>query len=174
MVGQGMGVLVGLTLAAVMAIPSLGLAAQLDLELLAPARDAERAIQAARRAGAAETAAQDLSLADLYLEDARAALHPGSGPPNLEKATRLFRLAEAQAKLAEARSTEEARTQEAAGAALQFLQSIDGARPGMAAADPSVSEAAISLIRLRRDAARARSARRAAEETVERLWRDGD
>lgn len=174
MVGRGMGVLLGFVLAAVMAIPSLGLAAQLDLELLPPARDAERAIQAARRAGAAETAAQDLSLADLYVEDARAALHPASGPPNFEKATRLFRLAEAQAKLAEARTTEEARTKEAAGAASQFLQSIDPVRPGAAAAAPSVSEAADSLNRLREDAARARSARRAAEETVERLWREGE
>jgi hypothetical protein len=169
-----MGALVGLILAAVMAIPSLGLAAQLDLELLPPARDAERAIQSARRSGAAETAAQDLSLADLYMEDARAALHPASGPPNREKAIRLFRLAEAQAKLAEARSTEEARTQEAAGAASQFLQSINPARPGGGAAASSVSEAAASLNRLREDAARARSDRRAAEENVERLWREGD
>ena len=169
-----MGVLLGLVLAAVMAIPSLGLAAQLDLELLALARDAERAIQAARRAGAAETAAQDLSLADLYMEDAKAALHPASGPPNIEKATRLFGLAEAQAKFAEARSAEEARKQEAAGSALQFLQAIEGAPLGAAASGPSVSEAAVSLSRLREDAARARSARRAAEQTVERLWREGD
>lgn len=174
MVGQGMGILVGLILAAVMAIPSLGLAAQLDLKLLPPARDAERAIQAARRAGAAETAAQDLRLANLYFEDARAALQPASGPPNIEKTTRLFRLAEAQAELAEARGIEEARKQEAAGAAFQFLQAIDGVRPGMAASGPSVTEAAISLSRLRRDAARARSARRAAEETLEGLWREGD
>lgn len=174
MVSRGKGVLLGLILAVVMAVPSLGLAAQLDLELLAPARDAERAIKAARRAGAAETAAQDLSLADLYMEDARAALHPASGPPNLEKATRLFRLAEAQAKLAEALSTEEAREKEAAGATFEFLLALDGARPGAAASGPSVSEAAMSLSRLRRDAARARSARRAAEEKLERLWREGD
>jgi hypothetical protein len=169
-----MGVLLGLILAAVMAIPSTGLAAQLDLELLAPARDAERAIQAARRAGAAETAAQDLSLADLYFEDARAALHPASGPSNREKATRLFRLAEAQATLAEARSIEEARKQDAAAAAFQFLQAIEGSPPRTAASGPSVSGAMVSLSRLREDATRARSARRAAEDTLERLWREGD
>ena len=171
---RGKRVLLGLILGAVTAIPPPGLAAQFDLELLPSARDAERAIQSARRAGAPKTAAQDLSLADLYMEDARAALHPASGPPNTERATRLFRLAEAEAKLAEARSTEEARTQEAAGAALQFLQAMDGVRPGMAAADPSVSEAAASFKRLRQDAVEARSDRRAAEETLERFWNQGD
>ncbi|HWU39435.1 MAG TPA: DUF4398 domain-containing protein [Candidatus Acidoferrum sp.] len=174
MVKSGMGVLIGLALLIVLVIPTPGWAAQLDLELLRPARDAERAIQAARRAGAAEMAAKDLSTANLYLEDAKAALHPESGPPDIEKATHLFRLAEAQAKLAEARSIEEVRTQEAAGASWQFLQAINGARPGMAAGVPSVSEAASSLKRLRHDTAEARSNRRVAEETLEKLWREGD
>ena len=169
-----MGVLIGLALLIVLVIPTSGSAAQLDLELLGPARDAEQAIRAARRAGAAEMAAKDLSTANLYLEDAKAALHPESDPPDIEKATHLFRLAEAQAKLAKARSIEEVRTQDAAGAAWQFLEAINGARPGMAASVPSVSAAASSLKRFRRDAAEARSARRAAEETLERLWREGD
>ena len=169
-----MGALIGLALLILLMIPSPGLAAQLDLELLRPARDAERAIQAARRAGANEMATKDLSTANLYLEDAKAALHPESGSPDIEKATHLFRLAEAQAKLAEARSIEEVRTQQAAGAAWQFLQAINGAGPGMAASVPSVSGAASSLKRLRHDAAEARSTRRAAEETLERLWRESD
>ena len=171
---QGMGALIGLTLAIFMAVPSPGLGAQLNLELSAPARDAERAILAARRAGAAETAGRDLSLATLYLEDARAALQPASGPPNREKATHLFRLAEGQARLAEARAVEEARKHEAAGASLQFLQAINGAPPGMASTGPSVSEAAASFSRLRSDAARARSARQAAEEELEKRQREGD
>ena len=169
-----MGVLVGLVLAAATAIPSPGLTAQLDLELLAPARDAERAIQAAIRAGAVETAGQDLGLAALYLEAAWSALQPASGPPNTGKASRLFRLAEAQARLAGARGTEQARKHQAAGAAFQFLQAMEGAPPGMAASGPSLFEAAVSLGRLRDDAAGARATRRAAEETVEKLWREGD
>jgi hypothetical protein len=171
---RGVGALIGLILAIFTAPPSPILGAQLDLELFAPARDAERAILAARHAGAAETAGQDLGLAALYLEDARAALHPASGPPNREKATHLFRLAEGQAKLAEARAVEEARKHEAAGAALQFLQAMDGAPPGMASTGPSVAESAASLSRLRSDAASARSARQAAEEELARRQREGD
>lgn len=171
---KGMGALIGLTLAIFTALPSPGLGAQLDFELFPPARDAERAILAARHAGAAETAGQDLSLAALYLEDAKAALQPASGPPNREKATHLFRLAEGQARLAEARAVEETRKHEAGDAALQFLQAINGAPPGMASAGPSVSEAGASLSRLRSDAARARSARQAAEEELERRQREGD
>ncbi len=174
MVRRGVGVLVGLLSAVIAAIPSPGLAAQVDLTMFAPARDAKGAIQAARRAGAAEMAGQDLRLANLYIEDASAALQPASGPPDMEKATRLFRLAEAQARLAEVRAIEEARKQEAAGAAFQFLQAIEGAPPGMAASGPSVSEAAIAHSRLQRDAGRARSTRRAAEQALEKVWREGD
>ncbi len=161
-------------MAAVAAIPSRGFPAQVDLSLMAPARDAERAIQAARRAGAAETANQDLRLASLYIEDARAALQPALGPANVEKATHLFHMAEAQAKVAEARAIEETRGHEAAGASFQFLQAMDGAPPGMAAPGPSASEAAGALSRIRRDAARARSARRAAEKALETVRREVD
>ena len=171
---QGMGALIGLTLAIFTALPSPGLGAQLDLELFPPARDAERAILAARHAGAAETAGQDLSLATLYFEDARGALQPASGLPNREKATHLFRLAEGHARLAEARAVEEARNHKAGDAALQFLQAINGASPGMGSTGPSVSDEAASLSLLRRDAARARSARQAAEEELERRQREGD
>jgi Domain of unknown function (DUF4398) len=171
---KGLGVLIGLTLAILTALPSPGLGAQLDFQLFAPARDAERAILAARRAGAPETAGQDLGLATLYLEDAKAALQPASGLPNREKATHLCRLAEGHARLAEARAVEETRKHEAGDAALQFLQAINGAPPGMASSGPSMSEAAASLSRLRGDAARARSARQAAEEELEKLQREGD
>jgi hypothetical protein len=171
---RGVGALIGLILAIFTAPPSPVLGAQLELELFPPARDAERAILAARRAGAAETAGQDIGLAALYFEDARAALHPASGPPNREKATHLFRLAEGHARLAEARAVEEARKHEAGDAAFQFLQAINGAPPGMPSTGPSLSEAADSLSRLRRDAARARSARQAADEELERRQREGD
>ncbi|HSB79118.1 MAG TPA: hypothetical protein VLM91_10035 [Candidatus Methylomirabilis sp.] len=171
---QGMGVLFGLMLAIFTAVPSPGLGAQLDLELFAPARDAERAILAARRAGAAETAGQDLSLAAHYFEEAKAALQPASGLPNREKATHLFHLAEGHARLAEARTVEETRDHEAGDAALQFLQAINGAPPGMAPTGPSLSEASASFSRLRREAARARSDRRTAEEKLKELQHEGD
>lgn len=171
---QWMGALIGLTLVISTALSSPGLGAQLDFQLFAPARDAERAILAARHAGAAETGGQDLGLATLYLEDARAALHPASGLPNREKATHLFRLAEGHARLAEARAVEVSRKHEAGDAALQFLQAINGAPAGLASAGPSLSEAAASFSRLRSDAARARSARQAAEEKLEALQREGD
>ena len=81
-------------------------AAQVDIEVFAPAREAARAIQAARRARAAELAPNDMRLADLYNEDAIAALRPPSGPPDVEKASRLFKLAAVQARVAETRAVE--------------------------------------------------------------------
>ncbi len=157
----------GLTLAVVTAAPRAGRAAQVDLELVAPAREAAQAIQAARTARAAEVAPGDLRLAELYLADATTALRPPSGPGDVAKATRLFYLAAAQARLAEARAIERTRERRAADAALLFLRAIEGSPPGMVSSHPMMPEAAIGYHRLQREATQARAARRAAEEALE-------
>jgi ketosteroid isomerase-like protein len=163
-----------LILAAVPAIPRAGLAAQVEIELFAPAREAASAIQAARRADAAALAPQDLRLADLYLDDATAALRPPSGPSDVEKATRVFRLAAAHGKLAEARAIEVARVHEAGDAGFRFLEAIEGGTTGMMPSVPStMSQTAMQFPHLRWEAGQARAARRAAEEAVEKLGHGG-
>ncbi len=166
--------LVGLIFSGVAAGPPAGSAAHVDLELWAPAREAARAIQAARAAKAAELAPQALRLADLYLADATAALHPPSGPSDVRRATRLFHLAEAQARLAEARAIELTRERRAADAAGLFLTAIEGSPPGMPPTHPMMPEAVIGYRSLQREAAQARAARRAAEDMLEERWRDGE
>ncbi|HEY7678157.1 MAG TPA: hypothetical protein VIG69_13875, partial [Candidatus Methylomirabilis sp.] len=99
--------------------------AQVDIELFAPAREASRAIQAARRAKAEELAPGDLRLADLYHQDAIDALNPPTGQPDVQKAGRLFTLAAAQARVAETRAIEIDRKREAAAAGDQFLDSMN-------------------------------------------------
>jgi hypothetical protein len=106
--------LVLLSLAAIPAIPVVALAAQGEIELFSPSREAQSAIQAARLAGASELASEDLRLADLYRQDATAALRSASGPSEVKKAARLFRLAAAEARLAETRAIEVTRDREAA------------------------------------------------------------
>jgi len=149
--------------------PPAGRAAQVDIEVFAPAREAVQAIQAARRARAAELAAQDLRLADLYLEDAAAALNPASGPPDVQKATRLAKLAAAQAKVAETRAVEVVRGREAAAAGSEYLDVIEGDPKRMLPPRPPMAQSAAEYRRLLREAAEARAARRAAEEARDQL-----
>ena len=157
------------TLAGFLAIPAATPTAQPDIEVFAPAREATLALQAARRAGAAERAQRDLRLADLYFDDATAALRLSAAPADAEKAARLFRLAAAQARLAETRAVETMHKREAAGASSQLLEAIEGDPQRILPPRPSVPEAGAEYRQRQRDAARATEARRAAEETVERL-----
>ncbi len=163
----------GLALATAAALPPAGRAAQVDIELFAPIREAARALQAARRAKADELARRDLRLAEAYFEDAAAALDPPAGPPDAGKAARFARLAAAQAKLAEARAVEVLREREAGGAGDQYLRAIEGDPKRMLPPLPTMPEAAVEYRRRQREAGEARAARRAAEEAVERLRREG-
>lgn len=157
--------LCGITLAPVPA----GRAAQVDIELFAPARDAAKAIQAAHRAKAEELAPDDLRLADLYDEDAKMALNPPSGPPDVERATHLFKLAAAQARVAETRSIEIVRNREAAAAGDEYIQSIEGDPQRLLPPRAPLAQAAGEYRLRQREAAEARAARRAAEADLERL-----
>jgi len=156
-------------LAGATAWPRQGRAAQVNIELFAPAREAVQAIQAARRARAAEFAVPDLRLADLYLEDAAAALNPPSGQPDVEKATRLAKLAAAQAKVAETRAIEVVRDREAAAAGSEYLDVIEGDPKRMLPPRPPMAQSAAEYRRLQREASEARAARRAAEGARDRL-----
>ena len=149
------------------------LAAQGEIELFAPARVAASAIQAARRAGAAELAPDELRLADQYIDEATAALDPSSGPSDVGKATHLFRLAAAEARLAETRAIEVVSDRKAADGAARFLRALEGPSMGTPIGPSPTPEAMIEYARLRREASQARAARRAAEEAVERLGSDG-
>ena len=141
----------------------------MDIELFAPAREAIQAIQAARRARAADFATGELRLADLYYEDAAAALNSPSGRPDVEKATRLAKLAAAQAKVAETRAIEVVRQREAAGAGYEYLDAIEGDPQRLLPPRPPMAQSAAEFRRLQREAAEARAARRAAEEARDRL-----
>ena len=156
-------------LGAAMTFAPVGRAAQVDIELFGPAREAVRAIEAARRARAAELAPRDLQLADLHLADAAAALNPPSGAPDLSKATHLARLAAAQAKVAETRAIEVVREREAASAGYEYLDAIEGDPKRMLPPRPPMAQSAAEFRRLQREAAEARAARRAAEEARDRL-----
>lgn len=156
-------------LGAVLAFPPTGRAAQVDIELFGPAREAVRAIEAARRARAAELAPRELRLADLYLEDAAATLNPASGAPDIPKATYLARLAVAQAKVAETRAIEVVRERDAAAAGSQYLDVIEGDPKRMLPPRPPLAATAAEYRRLQRDAADARAARRAAEDARDQL-----
>ena len=144
-------------------------AGQVDIELFAPAREAARAIQAARRTKATELAPSDLRLADLYTQDAMAALNPPSGPPDLVKATRLFKLAAAQARVAETRAIEIERKREAAAAGDQYLDSLNYDPQRLLPPRVPMAHAAAEYRQRQREAAAAADARRAAEETLDRL-----
>lgn len=151
------------------AMSSTARAAQVDIELFAPARDASRAIQSALRAKAAELAPGDLQLADLYYTDASTALHPPSGPPDEAKAAHLFRMAAAAAKVAETRSIEIVREREAAGAGNQYLDALEPDPFRILPPRPPMGMAAAEYSRRQREASNARAARRAAEAALEQL-----
>lgn len=152
-----------------LALAPAGWAAQVDIELFAPAREAAKAIQAARRAKATELAPDDMRLADLYNEDATAALNPPSGTSDLQKATHLFKLAAAQARVAETRSIEIVRNRGAASAGDQYLESIEGDPKRMLPPRAPLPQAAAEYRQAQREAADARAARRAAEDALEQL-----
>jgi len=156
-------------LGALLGVTSHAGAAQFDLELFAPGRDASRALQSAHRARAADLAPRDLQLADLYFADATAALNPASGPPDAERAARLFRVAAAAAKVAETRSVEIVRERDAAAAGNQFLDVIEGDPKRMLPPRPPLAMAQGEYRRLQQEAAAARAARRAAEAALEQL-----
>ncbi len=163
-------VLVGsLLLGVALALAPAGWAAQVDIELFAPAREAARALQAARRAKATELAPNDMRLADLYNEDAIAALQPPSGPPDVEKAARLFKVSAAQARVAETRAIEIVRQREAAAAGDQYLDAIEWDPKRMLPARPPLAQSAAEYRQRQREAADARAGRRVAEEALERL-----
>jgi len=159
----------GLALATAAALPPAGRAAQADIEVFAPIREAARALQAARRAKADELARRDLRLAEAYFDDAAAALDPPAGPPEAGKAVHFARLAAAQARVAETRAIEVVRGREAAGAGSQYLDAIEGDPRRILPPRPSMPEAAGEYRLRQKEAAGARAARRAAEEAVERL-----
>jgi hypothetical protein len=144
-------------------------AAQADIELFAPAREAARAIQAARRAKATELAPSDLRLADLYQQDAIDALNPPSGQPDVEKASRLFTLAAAQARVAETRAIEIDRRREAAGAGDQLLDSMNYDHQRLLPPRAPLAQAQAEYRQRQREAAAAADARRAAEAALDRL-----
>ncbi len=169
MTAAGKGLSIFLFLGLFLAPAPTAWAAQVDIELFAPARDAARAIQAARGAKAAELAPNDLRLADLYNADATAALQPPAGPPDVEKATSLFRLAAAQARVAETRSIEVVRQREAAAAGNEYLDAIEGDPKRMLPARPPLAQAAGEYRTRQREAADARAARRRAEEELDKL-----
>ncbi len=156
-------------LGVMLALAAPAAAAQVDLELFAPTREALRAIEAARRARAGELAAGELRLADLYLDDATAALNPPSGAPDATKATRLARLAAAQARVAETRAIEVVREREAAAAANQYLDVLEPDPKGVLPPRPPSAVAAAEYSRRQREAAAARAARRAAEGVRDKL-----
>jgi hypothetical protein len=157
---------------AALALAPAAHAAQIDLELFAPAREAARAVQAARHARAAELAPKDLRLADLYIDDATAALRPASGQPDVEKATFLFRLAAAQAKVAETRSVEVVREREAGGAGDQYLRALEfDPQQRYLPGSPTLPGTMTDYRRSQEEAAQARAARRLAEEELERVSR---
>lgn len=158
-----------LLLGILLALAPAGWAAQVDLELFAPAREAAVAIQAARRAKATELAPDDMRLADLYREDAMSALNPPSGTSDLQKATHLFKLAAAQARVAETRSVEIVRNREAGAAGGQYLESIEGDPKRMLPPRTPLPQAAAEYRQAQREAADARAARRVAEEALEKL-----
>ena len=160
-------------LAAVAIAPLTALAAQGHIEFFAPARLAESAITAARQAGAAELAPDELRLADRYIDEATAALEPSSGPSDIGKATRLFRLATAEARLAETRAVEIVTDRKAAEAAARFQGTLEGSGAGLRMGPSGTPEAMSEYARLRRQAAKARSARRAAEEDIRQLGNEG-
>ncbi len=143
--------------------------AQVDIELFAPAREAARAIQAARRANAAQLAPSDLRLADLYEQDAIAALKPASGQPDVDKATHLFKVAAAQARVAETRAVEVARKREAAGAGNEYLESLQFDPQRILPPRPPLPRAQADYRQAQREAAEATEARRAAEEARDRV-----
>lgn len=159
----------GFVLGAVLALAGPAAAAQLDLELFAPTREALRAIEAARRARAGELASDELRLAELYLDDATVALNPPSGPPDVSKATRLANLSAAQAKVAETRTIEVVREREAAAAGNQYLEVLEPDPRGVLPPRPPSAVAAAEYRRRQREAAAARAARRAAEEARDKL-----
>jgi len=144
-------------------------AAQADIELFAPAREAARAIQAARRAKAMELAPSDMRLADLYQQDAIDALKPPSGQPDVEKASRLFTLAAAQARVAETRAIEVDRKREAAAAGDQLLDSMNPDPQRLLPPRAPMAQAQAEYRQRQREAAAAADARRAAEEALDRL-----
>ncbi len=162
-----------LALASSAALPPAARAAQVDIELYAPIREATQAIQAARRARAEQLAPRELRLAEGYFQDALGAIDTPAGPPDAAKAARFARLAAAQAKLAEARAVEVLREREAGGAGDQYLRAIEGDPKRMLPSLPTMPEATGEYRRRQREAAEARAARRAAEEAVERLRREG-
>ena len=144
-------------------------AAQVDIELIAPAREAARAIKAARQAKATELAPSDLRLADLYQQDAIDALNPPSGQPDVEKASRLFTLAAAQARVAETRAIEIDRKREAAAAGDQLLDSMNYDHQRMLPPRAPMAQAQAEYRQRQREAAAAAAARRAAEDALDRL-----
>ncbi len=162
-----------LIVAAALLTPLVSFAAQGEIEFFAPARVAASALQAARHAGAAELAPDDLRLADRYLDEARAAFEPSAGPSDVRKATYLFHLAAAQAKLAETRAIEVVSDRKAADGAARFLDAINGPSMGSSMGPSRTPETMSEYARLRWEAVRARAARRAAEQAVEQLESDG-
>lgn len=163
----------GLVLAVVVAFPPTGQADQSDIKLFAPAREARRAIQVARSAGAAELAPRDLRLAEEYYEEGAELLRPPDGPPDDSRAARRFRLAGGQARVAETRAIEVTREREAAGAGSQYLGAIEFDPQRILPPRPSMGQAAGEYRLRQKRAAEARAARRAAEETMERLRVEG-
>jgi hypothetical protein len=144
-------------------------AAQVDLELFAPTRDAMRAIDGARRAKAPDLAPQEMREADRYLEEARTALAPAEGQPDVAKATRFARLAAAQGKVAETRAIEIVRDREAAAAGNQYLQAVEPDYQRLLPPRPGLAESSAEYRNAQREAAAARAARRAAQDALEGL-----
>lgn len=135
-------------------------------ELFAPAREAIQALQDARRAHAGELARGDLYLADLSFEEATQALHPSCAPSDVAKAIHLFRLAAAQAKVAETRAIEMVRHLEAGAAIARLLHTMEGDPKSGLLPRRCVSEAAAEYGLRQQEAVEARAARRAAEEAL--------
>jgi hypothetical protein len=159
----------GLVLAAVASLPPVGQPAPADIEMFALARDAFLAIQAARRARAAELAPRDLRLAEEYYEDGAAPLSRPERPPDVPRAAHRLRLAAAQARLAETRAIEVARERDAAGAGYQYLDTLEADTLRTTPPRPPMAQSATQYRLRQKEAAEARAARRAAEELVERL-----
>lgn len=157
----------GACLASVLTSAPVGRAAQIELEQFAPAREAAQAIQAARRAEAEELAHSDLRLARRYLDEGEEAFKRDPGARDLAGTARLFRLAAAQAKVAEARAIEATRKRKAAAAGYQYLDAIDGDTRRIQPAPAPLAFIAADYVRLRREAAEARAARQAAERALE-------
>jgi hypothetical protein len=167
-----MALIAALALPGVVLWPAAGQAAQANIEVFAVAREAGQALQAARSAGAAELAPRDLLLAEEYYEGGAALLRPSGGSPDPARATHRFRLAAAQARVAETRAIEVARGREAAGAGYQYLDSIEADTLRSFPPRPPMGQAAAEYRLRQKEAAEARAARRAAEAAVERLRRE--